>query len=171
MAGVPDRTTGKVLPRYKSHKVVSALKIFDMKPAADGGATIVPAEDGYAPFQVSGDYVRKHDPQVGGYFVVYQDGYMSWSPAEAFESGYKKIETVDSTSDERTVNNVMRHEYRVLDEHEKMVMVQIKDMGLAFHEMIVNSVEVGKVIDPRCGALAKTKIEEAVMWAVKGLTE
>lgn len=26
-----------------------------------------------------------------GYYVVYDDGYKSWSPAKAFEEGYTKI--------------------------------------------------------------------------------
>ena len=29
--------------------------------------------------------------KVGGYYVVYEDGYKSFSPAEAFESGYKRV--------------------------------------------------------------------------------
>jgi hypothetical protein len=34
------------------------------------------------------DWHAKHAPHVGGYFVQYEDGYTSFSPAEAFESGY-----------------------------------------------------------------------------------
>jgi len=71
---------------------------------------------------------------------------------------------VNSTSDERTVNNVMRHAYRVLTDAEKASMQKIKDDGLAFHEFIAslgNSREL---------SVAKTKIEEAVMWAVKHIT-
>lgn len=30
--------------------------------------------------------------KVGGYYVVYEDGYESWSPAEAFEKGYTLIQ-------------------------------------------------------------------------------
>jgi hypothetical protein len=69
-------------------------------------------------------------------------------------------------SDERTVNNTMRHQYRVLSEAEKHLMVCIKDEGLAFFNLIAASVPAG-----REASLAKTKIEEAVMWAVKGLTK
>jgi hypothetical protein len=36
---------------------------------------------------------------------------------------------VDSTSEARTVNNVMRHEYRVLSDAEKASMARIKDAG------------------------------------------
>ena len=71
---------------------------------------------------------------------------------------------IDSASDERTTNNVMRHEYRVLGETEKASMQAIKDCGLGFHELLTATG------DSRELALAKTKIEEAVMWAVKHIT-
>jgi hypothetical protein len=71
---------------------------------------------------------------------------------------------VDSTSDERTVNNVMRHEYRVLSEQEKAQMRAIKDKGLELHDLI-ESIGASREL-----SIAKTKTEEAVMWAVKHLT-
>lgn len=90
------------MPRYQSHKKVWALKIkaidLDSEKAraedreTDGSATITPEEDGYAPFKVDAHYLRKHQPQAGGYYVVYDDGYKSYSPAEAFEGGYTLIE-------------------------------------------------------------------------------
>lgn len=73
---------------------------------------------------------------------------------------------VDSESDERTVNNDVRHQYRVLNDSEKRAMVHLKDKGLEFITAVEACVPVG-----REASLAKTKIEEAVMWAVKGLTQ
>jgi len=73
--------------------------------------------------------------------------------------------TVDSTSDARTVNNVMRHQYRVLSDAEKAQMQAIKDKGLELHTLIAS---VGQ---SRELSLALTKTEEAVMWAVKHLTK
>lgn len=75
---------------------------------------------------------------------------------------------VDSTSDERTVNNVMRHAYRVLSDEEKAQMQALKDEGLRFYELIESLVPLGQ--GSRELSLAKTKIEEAVMWAVKHIT-
>ena len=72
--------------------------------------------------------------------------------------------SVDSTSDARTVNNVMRHQYRVLTDAEKALMQAIKDKGLELHGLIDS---IGK---SRELSLALTKTEEAVMWAVKHLT-
>lgn len=54
------------------------------------GAFITPEEEGYAAFPVNRKYMIKHNPQVGGYYVVYADGYKSWSPAKAFEEGYTR---------------------------------------------------------------------------------
>jgi hypothetical protein len=54
------------------------------------GAVIVPADEVFAPFSVDSDYLAKHKPEPGGYFVVYKDGYQSFSPAEAFEDGYTR---------------------------------------------------------------------------------
>ncbi len=86
------------MPRYQSHKIVWALKIKSIvidgeveDRETDGSAIITPEENGYAPFRVERDYVRNHNPKAGGYYVVYKDGYRSFSPAEAFEEGYTKI--------------------------------------------------------------------------------
>ena len=73
---------------------------------------------------------------------------------------------VSSESDERTVNNDVRHQYRVFSDAEKAAMVRIKDFGLDFITAIDACVPHG-----RERSLAKTKVEEAVMWAVKGLTQ
>jgi len=94
--------TTREMPKYQSHKQVRALKIksivFDSDIAkeqnrdTDGSAIITPEEEGYEPFKVNHEYCHKHKPQAGGYYVVYEDGYTSWSPSEAFEGGYSKID-------------------------------------------------------------------------------
>lgn len=75
---------------------------------------------------------------------------------------------IDSTSDDRTTNNVMRHEYRVLSDREKEQMRNLKDMGLHFHSYLEG---MAMNRDSRELSIAKTKIEEAVMWAVKYVTK
>jgi len=95
-----ERERGSIstpMPRYQSHKQVWALKIADvLDPTIDGNESdgsrlIVPADAGFATFRVPAEYVRKHDPKPGGYFVQYEDGYTSFSPAEAFDGGYTRI--------------------------------------------------------------------------------
>lgn len=72
---------------------------------------------------------------------------------------------IESASAERVVSNVMRHEYKVLSDIEKKQMKYIKDLGLEFVEYL-------EAFDgSRELSLAKTKMEEAVMWAVKHITK
>jgi hypothetical protein len=52
---------------------------------------IVPEEGGFAPVEVSLEYMRKHKPFAGGYYVRYADGYESFSPPAAFETGYTRV--------------------------------------------------------------------------------
>lgn len=101
------------MPRYKCHKEVWALKIKEIKPILAkptiaeleqlldsgaespvlttqgemiGGWIIVPADEGYAPFEADSAYMNKHKPEAGGYYVVYKDSYKSYSPAQAFSA-------------------------------------------------------------------------------------
>lgn len=71
---------------------------------------------------------------------------------------------VDSASDDRTANNAVRHTYRALSDAEKAQMVAIKDAGAALLTLIES------VGGSRELSIAKTKTEEAVMWAVKHIT-
>jgi hypothetical protein len=87
-------TTEREMPQYKCHKAVWALKIAQIEhqhdPGAetDGSAILIPYDESYAPFRVDQEYMLKHKPEVGGYYVVYKDGYKSFSPADVFEDGY-----------------------------------------------------------------------------------
>lgn len=78
----------KELPRFQCHKKVGALKI---KYVDSVNCVIVPEDAAYQPFTVDRDYIVRFNPQPGGYFVEYEDGYQSFSPAEAFESGYTML--------------------------------------------------------------------------------
>lgn len=85
---------------------------------------------------------------------------------------------IDSISEDGVANNVMRHEYKVLSELEKVHMKAIKDKGAEFYGLI-EEIEKATNRDTRIASyyssrelsLAKTKIEEAVMWAVKEITK
>lgn len=88
------------MPRYKCHKEVWALKIERVQMDADtarveeretDGSARLFVEAPFMPIRVDHDYVRRHKPEAGGYYVVYKDGYKSFSPAQAFEEGYARI--------------------------------------------------------------------------------
>jgi hypothetical protein len=81
------------MPRYQSHKEVWALKIAAIEFAVDGSAKIAPVDKGYATLKTDSGYRTKFqgDETDLGYYVVYKDGYKSWSPSKAFEEGYTRI--------------------------------------------------------------------------------
>ena len=80
----------KILPKYECTKTVHAMKIKSVEVVTDPeeGAMLIPDDDSCIQVYVDGEYVKKHNPQPGGYFVVYKDGYKSFSPAPAFKAGY-----------------------------------------------------------------------------------
>lgn len=100
-------STSQSLPLYQCHKQVRAVKIkevmkhahpdpkaddaaFESSPAFQG-AHLLPIDERLLPIAVDADWYHKHSPQPGGYYVLYEDGYTSYSPAAAFESGYSPV--------------------------------------------------------------------------------
>lgn len=75
------------LPQFKCHKVVRAAKIITIIR----GEGVILVLENFGGVTVPRDWYDKHSPRVNGYFVVYEDGYQSYSPAEAFESGYSPV--------------------------------------------------------------------------------
>lgn len=82
------------LPQWQCHKIVGAAKIdaIDRKP--NGAAILHLSADGQKldSIRVDHEYMEKHRPYEGGYFVHYQEGYQSFSPAPVFEAGYDRID-------------------------------------------------------------------------------
>jgi hypothetical protein len=64
------------------------------------------------------------------------------------------------------MTNVFRKEYRVLTDDEKATMGLIKDNAQKLWE----SIDLGAPADQRMIAIAKTNIEQAIMWAIKAIT-
>lgn len=80
---------------------------------------------------------------------------------------------VNSSGDDRTANNAVRHQYRRLSDAEKAQMETIKDMGAAFiaklHEIGGTDPE-GDRFASRDLSIANTAAEDAVMRAVRHIT-
>jgi hypothetical protein len=81
----------KPFPLYKCHKEVRAEKILGVIPVDGTGGAIL-YFDKYPSVPVDHHFMAKHNPSTGGYYVIYQDGYTSWSPGPAFEEGYSLVE-------------------------------------------------------------------------------
>lgn len=82
------------LPYYRCHKIVRAGFIVDVGPADFGNCFALTIQGLDEPILVSREFDNKHAPRPGTYYVLYEDGYQSISPAEAFEAGYREIDTV-----------------------------------------------------------------------------
>ena len=83
------------MPRYKCHKEVWALKISKITGASKltRDAPMLHFK-GYDSLMVGSVYIEKHRPSVGGYYVRYDGGYESFSPAAVFEAGYTLVKEV-----------------------------------------------------------------------------
>ena len=80
--------------KYKCHKEVSAMKIeyctffynstekrYDYRLVGGDGNSV----------EVNREFIERHNAAPGNYYVVYDDGYASISPAPAFEAGYSLV--------------------------------------------------------------------------------
>jgi len=89
---VPSGPAKDMRPHYECHKKVYAHKIAGVKVEPDGSRLITPAEPGFSQIRVLRKFAIDHDVKPGSYLVYYEDGYVSISPAKAFENGYTLIE-------------------------------------------------------------------------------
>lgn len=88
------------MQKYRSHKVIEAAPILVAEFDEDGSGRVgVNGGKGLLEWiEVPAGFKRpntepKMDPYGGDYLVRYQpDGYLSWSPKQAFEDGYTLIE-------------------------------------------------------------------------------
>jgi len=81
--GQENQSTMQLI-KYKCYKEVEAAQILGISLTGELGF----GENNF--YQPSVEWLNKHSPEVGGYFVKYKDGYLSYSPAKAFEEGYSK---------------------------------------------------------------------------------
>lgn len=95
-------------PEYKSHKIVRAGRITQLAQEGDLAmkqqvtlifgelARQVDGEIEVPTVDVTAEWYVKHGVHTGGYYVIYEDGYTSFSPEEAFVSGYTKVEKIET---------------------------------------------------------------------------
>jgi hypothetical protein len=73
------------MPKYRSHKIIWALEI----KAVDGHHLSF-VEPGYADIDADPAMFSRYTPVPGDRYMVYPDGYKSFSPKKAFEEGYTR---------------------------------------------------------------------------------
>ena len=80
-----------VLPRYRSHKSVHAAEILEIVTAPELAGAFLVLNGGHE-VEVGAAYLGRHQPRVGGYYVLYPDGDEAWSHAQAFEESYSLLD-------------------------------------------------------------------------------
>lgn len=81
------------LPQYQCHKKVRAAKITGTKILKNSPKLRLEFGDIGGSVDVTMAFFQKHQPEIGGYYVQYEDGYESYSPATAFEEGYTRMDS------------------------------------------------------------------------------
>jgi hypothetical protein len=66
----------------------------------------------------------------------------------------------------RIMSDLFRKEYKSLSDYQKESIDKIKDKA----QELWDEIECTQGTDPRMIALAKTNLEQAVMWAIKAIT-
>jgi hypothetical protein len=100
-----EKYKGLDLPLYQSHKIVQAMKIKEVRKKQETSPGLNNAGPNWeltsafdVVCEITPEFVRKHNPTPGDYYVVYEDGYDSISPATAFEAGYEPLRPEDMTN-------------------------------------------------------------------------
>ena len=75
------------LPKWQSHKTVHAARI----KGIDGEEMTLEGVNGDVNVTAAPQMFTRYRPVVGDYYVVYDDGYASISPRQAFETGYHRF--------------------------------------------------------------------------------
>lgn len=76
------------MKRYVSHKIVEAGVIIGISQGPDIDVAPWVDVEGFGRINVPRGFTARGTPEIGDYLVKYEDGYLSWSPKEAFEQGY-----------------------------------------------------------------------------------
>lgn len=97
-----NQTEHDLIPEYQCHKIVRAAKITAIRidPAFVGdGSALLAFGDINLEIQVDNVWIKRNGPIiVGGYYVVYSDGYRSYSPGKEFDKGYSKLVATPTVS-------------------------------------------------------------------------
>lgn len=162
------------MDKFKSHKIVEAAKIVHMEQVAGGDPDVVfraRCDDGVR-YHITTGMIARYKPQIGDYLVKYRNNYLSISPAKEFEDGYAAVANEQRATPHgepgpkgsATTVNPFRPVYRTLSPEEQTQLDAVKDKALELYRLF------GQLPKGRGASLAQTKLEESVMWAVKGLT-
>ncbi|QCW21946.1 hypothetical protein JessAGP_016 [Caulobacter phage Jess A] len=158
------------MQKFKSHKIVEAAKVvgFEVNVPDEGATLWLTDGDVNQAQHVDNAWLDKNAPGwgthvaevelVGGYFVRYADGYTSWSPAEAFESGYTAL-THDPKNGALPVSG-----YKPQTQEKVDVVNGFKaDEERLLRKLDNMMADTTGFVDKRWAAIGRTQLEQAFM--------
>ena len=85
-----------VMDDFQCHKKVKAALISEIKKHGDKFSVVLssPSEAALSlPYVLPSELLSRYEPKTGDYLVIYEGGYVSISPKDAFEGGYGPIDS------------------------------------------------------------------------------
>lgn len=150
------------MQKYQSHKIVEAGKIVALEGGPSGALVQMEgnfvAELDFETYQRFTNMIAAAMPDGEGndlgYFVLYADGYQSWSPSKAFEEGYDLLQP--SSGKSKIAG------YRELTEAEIDMMNNVKLRGLDLGQL-VEELRGMEELDQRWVSLGATHLQQGLM--------
>ena len=152
------------IPQYKCRKIVGALKIMNIEfdEERKSGAVIEP-EAPFEAFMVSQEYVNKYKPKIGGYYILDEDKYESFSSPVSFERDYTLISEPEKEFDEVKTDLKSKNEEKDL---EPTFTLRAKDL-YSLDTLISYKGEVEDTVTPECLNKLDNIIKNFVEWREK----
>lgn len=86
-----EQSVGVEIPQYQCHKKVRAVKITGFRANGNTDCPDILLGELGGIVSCLPEWQAKHQPKIGDYYVMYDGGYTSVSPAKAFEDGYTRL--------------------------------------------------------------------------------
>ena len=85
----------KDFPKYRSRKTVNALKIKKVeKNLKNNGALLHFTKKEFEPIIANDQFMLKHKPEVGGFYLVEEDGYPLCVSSKQFSKDFEIVKKV-----------------------------------------------------------------------------
>lgn len=134
------------LPLYKSHKTVRAAPMLWLSGELAGAFKVMLEVDGErVEVSVPMETFARGRPQAGDYIVLYDGGYVSWSPKAAFTAGYTREDDGERPKQKSETYEKIR---RLMDADRERREWRLTDFQALFAAMLVpvNVMEIERAL-------------------------
>lgn len=145
-------STFQVFPKYKCHSIIRASKIKDIVIVGEAYAPILGSIEVVEPkgmtLRVDGVFLEKFRPQIGGYLVTAENGYLVYVPEKAFEKCYSRVNDASENGVSLSIEG-----------HNGVTFITARDVTIAAGGIITTQEEID---------LEAADFSDALMWLKEG---